>query len=54
MQAKNLADLHGLLLLDWSAVEAQLDAGTTQAPGWGGPDRHPGGWPPSTTTALRM
>ena len=38
--AKNLADLYHLPLVDWSAVEARLDRGMTQAPGEGGPDRH--------------
>jgi hypothetical protein len=39
-QAKNLADLYHLPLVDWSAVTARLDRGMTQAPGTGGPDRH--------------
>ena len=39
MNAKNLADLYHLPLVEWSAVEAQLNAGMTQAPGSGGPDR---------------
>ena len=39
-QAKNLADLYHLPLVDWSAVTARLDRGITQAPGTGGPDRH--------------
>ena len=39
-EAKNLADLYDLPLVDWSAVTARLDQGVTQAPGTGGPDRH--------------
>src|SRR5262245_39062795 len=38
--AKNLADLYDLPLVDWDGVTAQLDEGLTQAPGTGGPDRH--------------
>ncbi len=40
MEATNLADLYNLPLLDWSAIEARLGAGLSQAPGTGGPDRH--------------
>lgn len=40
MEAKNLADLYELPLVDWSAVTARLDQGLTQAPRTGGPDRH--------------
>ncbi|MGH9079309.1 MAG: pyridoxamine 5'-phosphate oxidase family protein [Acidimicrobiales bacterium] len=40
MDAKNLADLYGLPLLDWARIEARLDKGVSQAPGTGGPDRH--------------
>ena len=40
MDARNLADLYELPLIDWSQVEARLDAGFTQAPGTGGPNRH--------------
>lgn len=40
MDAKNLADLYELPLLDWDSLEAPLVAGLTQAPGTGGPDRH--------------
>lgn len=40
MDATNLADLYRLPLLDWTAIQARLDAGITQAPGSGGPDRH--------------
>jgi hypothetical protein len=39
-EAKNLADLYGLPLVDWRAVTGRLDRGLTQAPGTGGPDRH--------------
>jgi PPOX class probable F420-dependent enzyme len=40
METINLAGLYGLPPLDWSAIENRLDAGLTQAPGTGGPDRH--------------
>jgi PPOX class probable F420-dependent enzyme len=40
VEAKNLADLYDLPLVDWAAVTTRLDAGLTQAPGTGGPDRH--------------
>ena len=40
MEAKNLADLYDLHTLDWAPVEARLEAGMTQAPGTGGPNRH--------------
>ena len=40
MEATNLADLYQLPLLDWSAIRAGLEAGLSQAPGTGGPDRH--------------
>jgi hypothetical protein len=40
MDAKNLADLYDLPLLDWRDVVARLEAGVTQAPGTGGPNRH--------------
>jgi len=40
MEAKNLADLYDLPLLDWNRIAARLDEGVTQAPGTGGPDRH--------------
>ncbi|MCK9932680.1 pyridoxamine 5'-phosphate oxidase family protein [Frankia sp. Mgl5] len=40
MDATNLADLYDLPLLDWASVQARLDAGITQAPGSGGPNRH--------------
>src|SRR4051812_42642918 len=40
MKAKNLAELYDLPELDWAAIGSRLDAGLTQAPGTGGPDRH--------------
>lgn len=40
MEAKNLADLYHLPLMDWGRIEARLDEGLAQAPGSGGPDRH--------------
>jgi PPOX class probable F420-dependent enzyme len=40
MDAMNLGELYDLPLLDWSAIDAGLSAGFTQAPGTGGPDRH--------------
>lgn len=40
VEAKNLADLYELPLVDWVAVTAPLDRGVTQAPDTGGPDRH--------------
>ena len=40
MEATNLADLYQLPLLDWARIETRLDAGLSQAPGTGGPDRH--------------
>jgi nitroimidazol reductase NimA-like FMN-containing flavoprotein (pyridoxamine 5'-phosphate oxidase superfamily) len=40
MEARNLADLYDLPLVDWQGVVSQLDAGLSQAPGTGGPDRH--------------
>lgn len=40
MEAKNLAGLYDLPLLDWERVRARLDEGVTQAPGSGGPNRH--------------
>ncbi|HET7488679.1 MAG TPA: pyridoxamine 5'-phosphate oxidase family protein [Acidimicrobiales bacterium] len=36
----NLADLYGLAPLEWGPVAARLEAGMTQAPGTGGPNRH--------------
>ena len=40
MDAKNLADLYGAPLIEWSRVEARLAEGFTQAPNSGGPNRH--------------
>jgi PPOX class probable F420-dependent enzyme len=40
MEATNLAELYQTPLLDWGAIERRLDAGVSQAPGTGGPDRH--------------
>ncbi|MGZ6895889.1 MAG: pyridoxamine 5'-phosphate oxidase family protein [Acidimicrobiia bacterium] len=40
MDARNLADLYGSPLLEWERIATSLDAGLTQAPGTGGPDRH--------------
>jgi PPOX class probable F420-dependent enzyme len=40
MDAKNLAELYDLPLLEWANVQRRLAAGFTQAPGTGGPDRH--------------
>jgi pyridoxine/pyridoxamine 5'-phosphate oxidase len=39
-EAKNLADVYGLPLLDWDGIADRLAEGVTQAPGTGGPDRH--------------
>jgi hypothetical protein len=40
MHAKNLAELYDLPALDWGTITARLDAGVSQAPGTGGPNRH--------------
>jgi PPOX class probable F420-dependent enzyme len=40
MEAKNLADLYGLPLVEWGIIESRLGEDVTQAPGAGGPDRH--------------
>ena len=40
VEAKNLADLYKLPLLDWNGIAARLGEGVSQAPGSGGPDRH--------------
>jgi len=40
VDAKNLADLYGLPLIDWARVEGRLGSGIPQAPGTGGPNRH--------------
>jgi Pyridoxamine 5'-phosphate oxidase len=38
--AKNLADLYHLPLLEWADVQADLESNPTQGPGTGGPDHH--------------
>jgi hypothetical protein len=40
VEALNLADIYGLPLLEWAAIESRLDQGVTQAPETGGPNRH--------------
>jgi hypothetical protein len=40
MDARNLADLYGAPLLEWTDVTAALGTGITQAPDTGGPNRH--------------
>jgi len=40
MDSKNLADLYGLPLIDWTHIEGVLARGVSQAPNTGGPDRH--------------
>jgi PPOX class probable F420-dependent enzyme len=40
METTNLADLYGTPLLDWDRITTGLEAGISQAPGTGGPDRH--------------
>src|SRR3954470_20854558 len=40
MEARNLADLYDLPVIDWAGVESRLGLGVSQAPGSGGPDRH--------------
>ena len=40
MDAKNLADLYGLPLIEWARVESRLESAIPQAPGTGGPNRH--------------
>jgi len=40
METKNLANLYNLAPLEWDAVRAHLEAGITQGPGTGGPNRH--------------
>ncbi len=40
METKNLADIYGTPLLEWSKIEDRLGQGLTEAPGTGGPDRH--------------
>ena len=39
-EAKNLAGLYELPILDWDSIALRLAEGVTQAPGTGGPDRH--------------
>jgi Pyridoxamine 5'-phosphate oxidase len=40
VEAKNLADLYHLPVLEWGPIEARLAQPIPQAPGTGGPDRH--------------
>jgi hypothetical protein len=40
MEATNLAEIYGTPLLDWSGIAARLEAGVSQAPDTGGPNRH--------------
>jgi hypothetical protein len=40
MDARNLADLYSLPIMDWAAISARLDLGINQMPGAGGPERH--------------
>jgi hypothetical protein len=40
MDATNLAELYQLPPLDWADIATRLDAGISQAPGTGGPNRH--------------
>jgi PPOX class probable F420-dependent enzyme len=40
MDATNLADLYHSPLLDWPRIEDRLNAGLSQVPGTGGPNRH--------------
>ena len=40
MDIKNLDDIYGSPLIDWSRIAACLDQGVSQAPGSGGPNRH--------------
>src|SRR5437588_7575681 len=40
MDARNLDDIYGSPLLDWTPIAARLGEGVSQAPGAGGPDRH--------------
>jgi len=40
MEARNLDDLYGSPLLEWSRIQARLVQGVTQGPGTGGPNRH--------------
>src|SRR3954466_8752805 len=40
MESRNLAELYHLPTLEWRALVDRLDAGFTQAPSTGGPNRH--------------
>jgi hypothetical protein len=40
MQARNLADLYELPLVEWDDITERLERGMSQGPGNGGPDRH--------------
>lgn len=40
METRNLAELYDRPAFDWEVVVDRLDAGFTQVPGTGGPDRH--------------
>ena len=40
MEPTNLADLYNSPLVDWDRITRRLDAGLTQAPETGGPNRH--------------
>ncbi len=40
MEATNLADLYSAELLEWGPIAARLEAGVSQAPDTGGPNRH--------------
>src|SRR5438445_7824185 len=40
MDARNLDDIYGSPLLDWTPIAARLGEGVSQAPGTGGPNRH--------------
>ena len=40
MEAKNLADLYELPILEWAPIEARLAEGVSLAPDSGGPNRH--------------
>ncbi|MCW2539428.1 MAG: pyridoxamine 5-phosphate oxidase-related FMN-binding [Frankiales bacterium] len=40
MDTTNLADLYNLPAVDWEGIHDKLDAGYTQAPDSGGPNRH--------------
>src|SRR5689334_9876166 len=42
MEARNLADIYGTPLLEWTKIQDRLERGISQAPGTGGPNRHTG------------